>query len=108
MSIESYTKIETFKGIEVRNSKLEKLFAQLKFNKKKPKYNYLSGLIAGMMVDKMTMLKPILEAQNKKDIDLIQVLLEGLIPMAKGLVEDYNWNMGNLEDLTDQFFGERD
>jgi len=105
MSVDNYSKLETYKRIKKRNTGLEQIFAELKFNKKKPKYNYHSGLVAGMLVNDLTIAKPILENGNKKDLDLIQKIFERLVPKARGLVEDYNWNLDDLNNLAEQFFG---
>ncbi len=32
--------------------------------------------------------------------------MEHIIPMVESLVNDYNWNMGDLNNLTEQFFGD--
>jgi len=106
MSVENYSKLETYKGIKKRNNGLEKIFAELKFNKKKPKYNYHSGLVAGMLVNDLTIAKPLLESGKKLDEDLLQKMFERIIPKAKGLVEDFNWNMFDLNQLAEQFFGD--
>jgi len=84
---------------------LEQFFAELKFNKKKPKYHYWSGVIAGMLVRDLTILEPILAANRKIDENLSEKILAQIIPKAKTLVEDYNWNMHDLNQLADQFFG---
>lgn len=105
MSVENYTKLETYKGIKKRDNGLENIFAELKFNKKKPKYNYNSGMVAGMMVKTMTWLKPFLESKEKNE-NPIQNITEQIIELAKGLVNDYNWNMYDLNQLAYQFFGD--
>lgn len=106
MSVDNCSKLETHKGIKKRNNDLEQLFAELKFNKKKPKYNYHSGLVAGMLVNDLTIIKPLLDSNKKLDQDLLQKMLERVIPKTRGLVEDYNWKLYNLNQLVLQFFGE--
>lgn len=105
MSIETSKKLETYKGIKKKQEDIEQIFAELKFNKKKPKYNYHSGLIAGMMINNMVLLRPIIESK-KPDQEIVAKIMAQIVPMAKDLVENYNWNMGNLTDLAEQFFGE--
>ncbi len=110
MSTENYTKLVTYKGIKKRDNSLENIFAELKFNKKKPKYNYNSGMVAGMMVKSMTWLKPFLESKEiqQRNNDAIKNITEQLIELARGLVNDYNWNMYDLNQLAYQFFGDED
>ncbi len=104
MSVETSKKLKLFTGVKKKSSGLEQLFAELKENKKKPKYNYSSGLVAGMLIDKLLILQPILKANKKIDENLSKKILEQIIPLAKALVEDYNWNLEHLVDLQDQFF----
>ena len=104
MNVDNYTTLETYKGIEKRTSGLGNIFAELKFNQKKPKYNYHSGLLAGMMVNNLVLLRPILKA--KGDQDIIEKILSQIIPMAQDLVSTYNWNLGDLTNLAEQFFGD--
>lgn len=105
MSIEKFTKLEPYKGIQKKSDGLEKIFAELKYNKKKPKYNYHSGLVAGMIINTLTTTRPIIEANKKQDRDLLQHIFENMMPMIQGLVKDYNWNLLDLNNLTEQFFG---
>jgi len=106
MSIEKFTKLETYKGIKTKSDGIKQIFLELKFNKKAPKYNYHAGLVAGMLIDKLTILRPILESGKKIDADLGQKILSQLIPMAESLVQTYNWNMYDLTNLAEQFFGD--
>lgn len=108
MSVEKFTKLETYKGVKKRKAGLEQFFVDLKFNKKKPKYNYHSGLVAGMLVDNLTILRPILEHGGKVDEDLGKKILEKLVPMAESLVTTFNWNMFDLNMLAEQFFGDQE
>jgi len=108
MSVEKYTKLETYKGLKKKENGLGNIFAQLKFNKKKPKYNYHSGLVAGMVINTLTTTRPIIEANQKKDQDLLKVIFQNLMPMIEGLVKDYNWKMDDLNNLTQQFFGDQE
>jgi len=109
MSKVKYPKLQT--GIRVSTSiqkkqqGLEQVFAKLKFNKKKPKYNYHAGLVAGMLVNQLKYLKPLME--SKADYtDVIPKMLEQLVDGSKILVESYNWNLGDLNNLAEQFFGD--
>lgn len=99
------TSVDTFKGLKKRDTSLENLFAELEFNKKKPKYNYHSGLLAGMLVNDLSILQPILKA-GKPEKDLAVKILERVVPKAQGLVKDFNWNMSDLTNLAEQFFGD--
>lgn len=108
MSVEKYTKLETFKGIKKKTNAIEQVFLDLKFNKKKPKYNYYSGLVAGMMVRDLTIMKPIIESKKSIDNHILQIMFEHLSQTAKGLVEDFNWNLFDLTQLAHQFFGEEE
>lgn len=106
MSIETPKKLETYRGIKVRESGLEKIFAELKYNKKKPIYNYHSGIYVGMLIDKLSIMQPILESDKKVDYDLGIKMIEQIIPLARSLVETYNWKLDNLKDMAEQVFGE--
>jgi len=106
MSVEKYSKLETYKGIKNKFEGIEKFFFDLKFNKKNAKYDYHSGLVAGMMIRDLSILQPIIEQKKEIDKDLGAKILEQLMPKAKSLVEDYNWNLLDLENLIHQFFGE--
>lgn len=106
MSVDTFKQPDTYKGIEKVRDGLESFFFDIKFNKKKAKYNYHSGLIAGMMVNNMILLKPIIEQGDKADQDIIAKILNQIIPMATTLATDYNWNMDDLVNLTEQFFQE--
>ena len=106
MSIEKFAKLETFKGISKKSSDIQQIFLNLKFNKKKPKYNYHSGLVAGMLVRDLTIIKPIIEAKNPVDNEVGTKILEHLLATSKGLVEDFNWNLEDLTNLAYQFFGD--
>ena len=106
MSIENFTKIEPYKGIEKRNNGLQELFSKLKFNKKKAKYNYHSGLVAGMIVNNLAMLKPFVSSKESRDKTVVQKIIENILPMVRSLVESYNWKMDDLNNLTDEFFGD--
>ncbi len=107
MSVEKFTKIETYKGIKKRNDKLENIFVDLKFNKKKPIYNYHAGLVAGMMVEQLTHLKPLMESPADYE-ETVKIILERLVGGAKILVKSYNWKLGDLNNLAFQFFGDND
>ena len=72
MSVEKFSKIETFKGIKKKNEGVQQFFLQLKFNKKRPKYDYHSGLVAGMLVDKLSIAKPIIESGDKINEDMLK------------------------------------
>ena len=106
MSVEKSNKIETYKGIKKRSGDLSDYFIDLKYNKKVPKYNYHSGLVAGMMVNYLTILEPLIKGKSDKKI--INDIIERIIPMAKSLVETYNWKLGDLTNLAQQFFGQED
>lgn len=108
MSIETPKKLETFKGIKKKNVGIQQFFIQLKFNKKRPKYDYNSGLVAGMLVDKLSIAKPIIESKDKINEDIAKKMFESIIPMAKTLVESYNWNLPDLTNLAEQFFGDEE
>lgn len=103
MSIDTSTKIRPFSSIKKRNAFIDMFFVELKYNSKKPKYNYHSGLVAGMLVNDLAIIKPILEAGSIEK-DLLKTMLQRLIPKAKGLVEDYNWKCSDLDNLLEQFF----
>ena len=111
MSVDKYPKLQT--GIRVSTSiqkkkqGIQQMFSELKFNKKKPKYNYHSGLVGGMLVNQLKYLKPLVE--SKQDFtDIIPNMLESLVDGAKILVESYNWKLEDLNNLAEQFFGEHD
>ena len=107
MSVEKSNKLETYKGIKKRSNDLSDYFIDLKYNKKRPKYNYHAGLVAGMMVEQLTHLKPLME--SKADYgDTITIIVERLVKGAKILVESYNWKLGDLTNLAQQFFGQED
>ena len=84
------------------------MFLELKFNKKVPKYNYHSGLVAGMMVRDLTIMKPIIESKKPIDNHIGLIMFEHLGETAKALVEDFNWNLGDLTNLAEQFFGDQE
>ena len=106
--IKLQTGIDVNKSLKVRDDSLSKWFAEIKFNKKKAKYNYHSGLLAGMMVNNMVMLKSVVEQKNptKETKEIAERILSDIIPMAKQLAEKYNWKMPDLENLAYQFFGD--
>lgn len=106
MSIETSKKLESYTGIKIRESGLEKVFAELKYNKKKPIYSYQSGIYVGMLIDKMSIMQPILESGEKIDKDLAMKMLEQIMPLVKTLVETYNWKLENLKDVAEQVFGD--
>jgi len=93
--------MDTFKGIEKRNSGLSEIFAELKENKKKPKYNYHSGLCAGLLLRDFSHLQLLVEAK-----DIPQNILETIIGEAKTLIESYNWKKVDLYNLLSQVFNE--
>ena len=106
MSIDTIKSLEPYKGIQKRSNGLDNVFADIKFNKKVPKYNYHSGLLAGMLVSDLIMLRPFVESKKPEDKDLMKLLLENLIPKAQSLANTYNWKLGDLSNLAQQFFGE--
>lgn len=106
MSVDNVRSLKTYKAISKRNDGLESLFVNLTFNKKVPKYNYHSGLIAGMLVNNLVILQPILKANQKIDGDLAKKILQQIIPLAQSLAKDYNWKMNDLNNLAQQFFGD--
>lgn len=105
MSIENYSKLETYKGLKKKENDLEKFFVDLKFNNKKPKYNYQSGLTAGMMIQSLFFGRPVIEKGDKADQDVLNKIFGEIIELAKLLVENYNWKLENLNDLMEQVFG---
>ena len=107
MSVEKYTKLETYKGIKKKKDGLESLFAELKFNKKKPKYNYWSGFMAGMLIRNLQWLQPLLASTDELDNNVNKEIFKIVIDNAKTLVNDYNWNMHDLNELASQFFGDK-
>jgi len=106
MSVETSKKLQTYKGIKKVSFDIEKIFLDLKFNKKHPKYNYHSGLVAGMMINDFSILQPIVEGKvMDKEIGI--KMLERVVPKAKSLVEDFNWKLDDLTNLMQQFFGDQ-
>ena len=106
MSVEKYSKLEIYKGITKRTNEIKNIFGELKFNKKKPKYNYWSGFVAGVLVRDLQFLKPLLESKEKFDSESTNIIFESVIDSAKSLVTTYNWNMYDLNQLANQFFGD--
>ena len=106
MSIESFKKLETYKGMKKLESNLEKLFVELKYNNKRAKYNYHAGLVAGMLVRDLTIIEPIIKEGEPLDKELGMKIFEQLIPKARSLVEDFNWKLEDLKNLISQFFGD--
>lgn len=92
-------KVETFKGIKTPNDKIDSIFVNLKENKRKPKYDYYSGLYAGLLLRDFSHLV-LLKTETPTN------LLETIIGEARALVETYNWKRGNLYELLAQCFNE--
>lgn len=104
--IENFAGIEPFKGIKSKQSAIGSAFAALKFNNKKPKYNYISGMLAGIIVSKAAMLKGCLEGGDKIETsETLQQILYDIIDGGRQLAETYNWNLFDLENLINEFFG---
>ena len=104
IQLENYSQLETFKGIKKKNTNLEQIFAELKFNKKKPKYNYHSGLTAGLLIGNLADLQNALKNKDKEKF--LVLYLKQVAKGAKVLVESYNWNLYDLNQLAFQFFGD--
>ena len=108
MSIDTYKGIDTAKGLKKKQFGLEQFFVDLKFNTKRARYIYSSGIIAGLLIDKLMIARPIIESGDKINEDIAKKMFEQIVPLAKSLVEDYNWKMLDLNNLAYQFFGEED
>ena len=96
--IEPSTKIVTSKSIKKSNSGFS-IFDDIKENSKKPKYNYHSGLTAGMLLRDFSIVMTL-----KKECPTN--MLETVSGLAKLLIEEHNWKKKDLYQLLEQCFGE--
>lgn len=100
MALEPYTKITVFSG-------LTNYYETLQFNNKKPKYNFGSGLMCGMMLSNIAMIKGHWEGCSGKPSDVTNKLIESLLLSIRDtafyLVERYNWKKEDLVNIETEF-----
>lgn len=92
-------KVETYKKIKTSNNSFDRIFVNLKENKRKPKYDYTAGICAGLLLRDFSHLV-LLKNETPQN------LLETIVGEAKLLVETYNWKRDNLYELLAQCFNE--
>lgn len=88
---------------KIKSNLFETVYKELKFNKKKPKYNFHSGMITGILLDQMSILQ-VLWLKNPKT-EKIQSSMNHIIYCAQTLTRDYDWNMYDIDQAMSRYFG---
>lgn len=96
-------KIKTITSIKTITD-LDKIFVSLKVNNKKPQYNFVSGMVCGILISKTSMVKGLIECGTEAmDSQKLKELITDIIDMIKKLVEEYNWKKDNVIELGEFF-----
>jgi len=105
MSVKRTTTVKEFTSVAVADRSISGFYKSLQFNKKKPKYNYLSGIVTGIIVSAVAQLKGMEEGGEKKTDKTYQRIQKIVTDSVEQLVTTYNWNMNDLRNLNEEFFG---